>query len=337
MAERDIELANYMLSSIHKDLSFLKDHKFVSLQTYEAVIAQLPLKVEGAKSVSSRPPLPIRKSTTPTPSPTPAPRELSATLSNPKLPFRRSLVPPEEKLVPAQVQPQPQVQTQAQSQVQPHQTLARAIQSYVATPTSDAPPAYSDASNSSIATAEALYDYSGDDPSTDLSFRQGQIIQVTEYVNNDWWKGNLEGKSGIFPQNHVKKIATPTPPKAKRPTIPSPQPSNSAKTSMAAPTSLPYSYPPPPTAIYHAPPPITSATQATAAYYSTPPVTSVYATPPNHVYQSPSAAPAAPPAPEEDGQNKVANMAKKFGGNVATAATWGFGATLGAEAAHAIF
>jgi hypothetical protein len=30
---------------------------------------------------------------------------------------------------------------------------------------------------------------------------------------------------------------------------------------------------------------------------------------------------------EAGGDKKVANMAKKFGGHVATAATWGFGAT----------
>lgn len=26
-------------------------------------------------------------------------------------------------------------------------------------------------------------------------------------VNGDWWRGELNGKTGIFPQNHVQKIA----------------------------------------------------------------------------------------------------------------------------------
>lgn len=42
------------------------------------------------------------------------------------------------------------------------------------------PPSYNNAAPSSLATAEALYDFNGPNPQ-DLSFRQGDIIQVTEY------------------------------------------------------------------------------------------------------------------------------------------------------------
>jgi hypothetical protein len=49
-------------------------------------------------------------------------------------------------------------------------------------------------------------------------------------------------------------------------------------------------------------------------------------------YGQPSAVPAQQQQPQHEGEEaggdkKVANMAKKFGGHVATAATWGFGAT----------
>lgn len=76
-------------------------------------------------------------------------------------------------------------------------------------------------------------------------------------------------------------------------------------------TQQPYSYPPPPTALYQAPP----------------------MQPPIQSYGQPSSVPViaqqqAPVTAEgEQGDKKVQNMAKKFGGNVATAATWGFGAT----------
>jgi hypothetical protein len=45
------------------------------------------------------------------------------------------------------------------------------------------PPAYTQKpiEPTSLATAEALYDYHGEDPATDLSFKQGDIIEVTEY------------------------------------------------------------------------------------------------------------------------------------------------------------
>lgn len=43
------------------------------------------------------------------------------------------------------------------------------------------PPAYNDGNN--LGTAEALYDYNGENPNSDLSFRRGDIIQLTELCN----------------------------------------------------------------------------------------------------------------------------------------------------------
>jgi hypothetical protein len=43
------------------------------------------------------------------------------------------------------------------------------------------PPAYNSSVNENkLGTAEALYDYNGENPSTDLSFRRGDTIQLTE-------------------------------------------------------------------------------------------------------------------------------------------------------------
>lgn len=135
-------------------------------------------------------------------------------------------------------------------------------------------------------------------------------------MNDDWWKGSVNGKSGIFPQNHVKKVAPTI--KAKRPWAPptSAKPSFSTSTPTNTP---PYSYPPPPTtAIYQPPPPSQSYYQPPQSY-SQPPVVATY--------QAQSPATVAAAGTEEEGDKKVHNMAKKFGGHVATAATWGFGAT----------
>lgn len=268
MGDRDSILANYMLSSIRKDLEFLKSNQYVNAQTCDEVLSLLPTQVENG---SKRPPLPTRKSgTVSSPHLSPATATATATPA-PKLPARRSATDnttntPPPKPSPRMTPPTPPQQQQQQQQrpipaarspsgavqvmpsipkqQQPPEPVARKMP--IATPVaaaaaaattaavvSDAqpeptpPPAYTPTASSSIATAEAIYGYDGDDPSTDLSFRQGDIIQVTEYgmyiyrgiymsnrmliiydfiVNDDWWRGELNGKSGIFPQNHVKKI-----------------------------------------------------------------------------------------------------------------------------------
>ncbi|KAL0077537.1 hypothetical protein J3Q64DRAFT_1768139 [Phycomyces blakesleeanus] len=354
MAERDVGLANYILQSIHKDLTFLRDQHYVSAQTYDSVVAQLPQHVDAKQSSPSstpafvKPPLPTRKSTTTLNSREPVAPSREQLF--PKLPVRRSgedrqpspqphhspLPTPAPAPAPpvaavAVLPPPTTTYTPPASAALPHQALGRAVQSFVTPPVVETPPPAYTSDPGVLATAEALYDYSGDDPSTDLSFRQGQTIQVTEYVNDDWWRGTLNGKSGIFPQNHVKK--RPNPPatlaKAKR-AVPPPAVKAATLPPSQSTSNVPYSYPPPPTAIYHNPPP------ATNIYHNPPPattmITSAYPVPGTVQQQQQQQQ---PQAPEEE--NKVSNMAKKFGGHVATAATWGFGATLGSEAAHAIF
>ncbi|VDK41697.1 unnamed protein product [Anisakis simplex] len=55
--------------------------------------------------------------------------------------------------------------------------------------------------------AEALYDYSAqrDD---ELSFKNGDLIVVTERFDNEWWKGRLQmmnaGQEALFPANYVR-------------------------------------------------------------------------------------------------------------------------------------
>lgn len=54
-----------------------------------------------------------------------------------------------------------------------------------------------------IGEATALFDYEGGE-STDLSFVEGDKIMVLEKVSDDWWKGELGGKEGIFPATYVQ-------------------------------------------------------------------------------------------------------------------------------------
>ncbi|RIA84799.1 kinase-like domain-containing protein [Glomus cerebriforme] len=54
---------------------------------------------------------------------------------------------------------------------------------------------------------EALWDFMSDDVG-DLSFNKGDIIEVIEYANLDWWRGRIQGTSkvGIFPKIYTKSI-----------------------------------------------------------------------------------------------------------------------------------
>uniref|UniRef100_K1R037 Intersectin-1 n=1 Tax=Magallana gigas TaxID=29159 RepID=K1R037_MAGGI len=48
----------------------------------------------------------------------------------------------------------------------------------------------------------AMYSYTSSEPG-DLTFNQGQLIQVTK-KDGDWWTGSIGERSGIFPANYVK-------------------------------------------------------------------------------------------------------------------------------------
>lgn len=179
MGDRDVVLANYMLASIQKDLGFLKDNRFLSDQTYKDIIALLPSQVQSEAATTTttttnyKPPLPTRKSAGVSPrlAPVAAPRENSI----PKLPARRS-----NNNV-SQEPPKPAPRSPAVHLSPPKQASAAPAPAPAPPPP---PPAYTPQPEP-LATVEALYDYDGDDPTTDLSFRRGDIIKVTEYGNFD--------------------------------------------------------------------------------------------------------------------------------------------------------
>ncbi|KAI7901215.1 SH3 domain-containing protein [Cokeromyces recurvatus] len=209
------------------------------------------------------------------------------------------------------------------------------------------PPSYEDSRNK-LGTAEALYDYRGENPSTDLDLKQGDIIQLVEFVNNDWWKGTVNGKTGIFPSNYVKKIESPMNEKKSLNSTPPPPPP-SERDSYGSYTSSPlppkqdsYNYPPPPPQQYNSytPPPPQATTytpppppQATT-YTPPPPQQMSYAPPPVQQVASTSSAPA---AVEGQHESKFSTFGKKLAENVASSATWGFGATIGSNVANSIF
>jgi len=57
--------------------------------------------------------------------------------------------------------------------------------------------------------ARAIWGYNekNADPN-DLVFAAGDIIEIVEETNEDWWMGRLKGRQGLFPSNYVEKIST---------------------------------------------------------------------------------------------------------------------------------
>lgn len=48
-----------------------------------------------------------------------------------------------------------------------------------------------------------MYDYTAQNDD-ELAFSKGQIINVLNKEDPDWWKGEVNGHVGLFPSNYVK-------------------------------------------------------------------------------------------------------------------------------------
>jgi len=53
--------------------------------------------------------------------------------------------------------------------------------------------------------AEALYDYTSEEAG-DLHLRAGERVLVTEQTSSDWWTGEVDGRSGLFPATYAKLL-----------------------------------------------------------------------------------------------------------------------------------
>lgn len=50
----------------------------------------------------------------------------------------------------------------------------------------------------------------------DLSFSAGEIVEIVDETNADWWTGKCRGRQGLFPSNHVEKLGASSPPAPSR-------------------------------------------------------------------------------------------------------------------------
>ncbi|KAK8843340.1 hypothetical protein IAR55_006996 [Kwoniella newhampshirensis] len=64
-----------------------------------------------------------------------------------------------------------------------------------------------------VAVAKALYEYTAQDPETELSFKEDQLFYIIEKEDDEWWKGKakddsgaMDGEVGLIPANYVEEI-----------------------------------------------------------------------------------------------------------------------------------
>lgn len=59
------------------------------------------------------------------------------------------------------------------------------------------------AQNQDVVVVEALWDHVTMD-NEELGFKVGDVIRVTDFGNEDWWWGQLDGREGWFPATFVR-------------------------------------------------------------------------------------------------------------------------------------
>ncbi|KZT59839.1 hypothetical protein CALCODRAFT_449479 [Calocera cornea HHB12733] len=76
--------------------------------------------------------------------------------------------------------------------------------------TSPPPPSAAPSGESAISRVRALHTFEATQRG-ELAFEKGDIIKVVDRAFKDWWRGQLRGKTGIFPVNYVEVMPDPTP------------------------------------------------------------------------------------------------------------------------------
>jgi signal transducing adaptor molecule len=95
---------------------------------------------------------------------------------------------------------QPQIQTQTQTTTPT--TVESSPRSSVEAPDS---PTVSTGEGYSVSRVRALHSFKPTEPN-ELAFERGDIIKVVNREYKDWWRGQLKGRTGIFPVNYVVRL-----------------------------------------------------------------------------------------------------------------------------------
>ncbi|GAA5884181.1 hypothetical protein JCM3774_005408 [Rhodotorula dairenensis] len=195
---------------------------------------------------------------------------------------------------------------------------------------------------------KAIWDYSKSQPD-DLAFKAGDVITIEAEENPDWWRGSLNGHTGLFPSNHVERLPSPpaaanvpAPPLRKDDSYSLPPPNSWSPSPPPGAPHAPYAYQQPQNYGYpnasgpistnpmnekqqHPPPP--QQWNGIPSYAQVPPQ------PPAQVVVSPDAAAAAAPGKK----HKLGGLGKTVGTAFAGGLGFGAGTAIASDAINAIF
>ncbi|GAA5891841.1 hypothetical protein JCM6882_007379 [Rhodosporidiobolus microsporus] len=188
----------------------------------------------------------------------------------------------------------------------------------------------------------AVWDYAKTQPD-DLGFKTGDVITIEEEVNADWWKGSFNGQTGLFPSNHVERIAAP--PSGARAPPPPPPGGPAYNPGYGAPPPPQNSYGPPSNAPYAYNQPQGYGSEK-ASYAATPPPAfpqNQYQPPPpppaqpHYVVQQPAAPLAAATPEEQKKKGRFGGFGNTLAHSAVGGAGFGVGSALTSNAINAIF
>lgn len=163
---------------------------------------------------------------------------------------------------------------------------------------------------------EAIYDFTPQQ-SDDLKISAGDKIQIIDKPSDAWWKGSVNGRSGMFPSNYVRPWNADDEKKQLERREPSP-PLNSPPNYQQNQQQSYYQQQPPQQQSYYQQQPYYQQQQPYQQQTSVPPMQVVQSQP---VQQSSS----------------TGSAFKKFGSKLGDAAIFGAGATIGSDLVNSIF
>ncbi|CAI7581582.1 unnamed protein product [Penicillium viridicatum] len=170
------------LRMVRTELEFLADASVITPRQLSSILSQLPTDTEATRAVHASPP-PAQQQAQPAPA-----QHVPVQAQPPPAPYTPSYSPPVSQMANASVNEKAYAQNQYASQ--PPQ----------------APPAYPQVPPV-LGLASAMYAYNPTDAG-DLALLPQDRIQITEHMNDDWWRGRNErtGQEGIFPRSYVNVV-----------------------------------------------------------------------------------------------------------------------------------
>jgi signal transducing adaptor molecule len=97
--------------------------------------------------------------------------------------------------------------TETPAQATPPPAVESSSRSTSTAPTS---PTSSTTDGYAVTRVRALHGFEPTEPN-ELAFEKGDIIKVVNREYKDWWRGQIRGRTGIFPVNYVVRLHAPLP------------------------------------------------------------------------------------------------------------------------------